>query len=289
MPTRRGSTRSRKRRRSRRRVRRSTTNMRPQVAALQHESRARRAVARAKAAHRSIRCSTPSAATRTRSTALAAIASTSRQREYQAFGSTVTQALQFAIARPALGHGELAHRVQECARGPADQVHRMGRGDGRSAGRDRGGQDRGDDRRRRPRAPAPSRPARRLRWRRSRRPIVRSILSSAAEAFAGVFGFLAPIMGPFAAGPATAAQATVAGMAGAVASADIGMWRVPQDMLTLVHHNELVMPAAQAGAFRGMLSGEAPRAAARRAAPCISIPRRIFMSRRSIPARSRNG
>ncbi len=88
--------------------------------------------------------------------------------------------------------------------------------------------------------------------------IVRSILSSAAEAFAGVFGFLAPIMGPFAAGPATAAQATVAGMAGAVASADIGMWQVPQDMLTLVHHNELVMPAAQAGAFRDMLSGETP-------------------------------
>ncbi len=87
--------------------------------------------------------------------------------------------------------------------------------------------------------------------------IVRSILSSAAEAFAGVFGFLAPIMGPFAAGPATAAQATVAGMAGAVASADIGMWQVPQDMLTLIHHNELVMPAAQAGAFRDMLSGEA--------------------------------
>ena len=87
--------------------------------------------------------------------------------------------------------------------------------------------------------------------------VVRSILSSAAEAFAGVFGFLAPIMGPFAAGPATAAQATVAGMAGAVASADIGMWQVPQDMLTLVHHNELVMPAAQAGALRDMLSGDA--------------------------------
>jgi hypothetical protein len=87
--------------------------------------------------------------------------------------------------------------------------------------------------------------------------MVRSILSSAAEAFAGVFGFLAPIMGPFAAGPATAAQATVASMAGAVAAADIGMWRVPEDMLTLVHHNELVMPATEAGAFRGLLSSEA--------------------------------
>jgi hypothetical protein len=84
--------------------------------------------------------------------------------------------------------------------------------------------------------------------------MIRSILSSSAEAFAGVFGFLSPLMGPLAAGPAAAAQATVAGMAGAVASADIGMWQVPQDMLTLIHHNELVMPAAEAGAFRSMLT-----------------------------------
>jgi hypothetical protein len=84
--------------------------------------------------------------------------------------------------------------------------------------------------------------------------MIRSILSSAAETFAGVFGFLSPLMGPFAAGPAAAAQATVAGMAGSVASADIGMWQVPQDMLTLVHHNELVMPAGEAGAFRSLLS-----------------------------------
>ncbi len=83
--------------------------------------------------------------------------------------------------------------------------------------------------------------------------MIRSILSSAAETFAGVFGFLSPIMGPLAAGPAAAAQATVAGMAGSVASADIGMWQVPRDMLTLVHHNELVMPAAEAGAFRSLL------------------------------------
>jgi hypothetical protein len=87
--------------------------------------------------------------------------------------------------------------------------------------------------------------------------MIRSILSSAAEAFAGVFGFLAPIMGPFAAGPAAAAQATVAGAAGSVAAADIGMWSVPADMLTLVHHNELIMPAAEAGAFRNLLSGPA--------------------------------
>jgi hypothetical protein len=85
--------------------------------------------------------------------------------------------------------------------------------------------------------------------------VVRSILSSAAETFAGVFGFLAPLMGPLALGPAAAAQATVAGAVGSVASADIGMWNVPNDMLTLVHHNELIMPAAEAGALREMLGG----------------------------------
>ncbi len=117
--------------------------------------------------------------------------------------------------------------------------------------------------------------------------MVRSILSSAAETFAGVFGFLSPLMGPFAAGPAAAAQATVAGMAGAVASADIGMWQVPQDMLTLVHHNELVMPAGEAGAFRSLLSdGDA---SARAAPPSPFIRRQIFTSRRSTPGRSRNG
>ena len=75
--------------------------------------------------------------------------------------------------------------------------------------------------------------------------MIRSIMSSAAETFAGVFGFLAPLLGPLAAGPAAGAQATVAGIAGSVASADIGMWQVPQDMLSLVHHNELIMPAAR--------------------------------------------
>jgi hypothetical protein len=69
-----------------------------------------------------------------------------------------------------------------------------------------------------------------------------------------VFGFLAPLMGPLAIGPATAAQATVAGMAGAVASADIGMWEVPKDQLALIHQNELIMPAGPAGALREMLT-----------------------------------
>ena len=85
--------------------------------------------------------------------------------------------------------------------------------------------------------------------------ILKSIFASAGQAFAGVFGFMAPVMGPAAAGPAAAAEATVISVGSGLASADIGMWSVPSDMTTLVHHNELIMPAAEAGAFRDMLSG----------------------------------
>lgn len=82
---------------------------------------------------------------------------------------------------------------------------------------------------------------------------VRSIVIDAGATFAGVFAFLAPFMGPAAAGPAAASQGAVL----AAASFDIGAWSIPQDQLALVHRNELVMPAAEAGAFRSMLSGAA--------------------------------
>ena len=106
--------------------------------------------------------------------------------------------------------------------------------------------------------------------------MIRSILSSAAETFAGVFGFLAPLMGPLAIGPAAAAQATVAGMAGAVASADIGMWQVPQDMLTLIHHNELIMPAAEAGALSLAARRHVERRRSARRGPSLFIRPRHF-------------
>jgi len=83
--------------------------------------------------------------------------------------------------------------------------------------------------------------------------VLSSITASAAEAFAGVFGFLSPIMGPSAVGPAAAAQSTVL----SVAAFDVGAWSIPQDQLAMVHQNELVMPAAEAGAFRSMLSNQA--------------------------------
>ena len=119
--------------------------------------------------------------------------------------------------------------------------------------------------------------------------MVRSILSSAAETFAGVFGFLAPLMGPLAIGPAAAAQATVAGMAGAVASADIGMWQVPRDQLALIHQNELIMPAGPAGALRDMLTNAPNGGGAQEAAVSPSTRRPISMSTQSTARRSRHG
>ena len=83
--------------------------------------------------------------------------------------------------------------------------------------------------------------------------MLKSITASASETFAGVFGFLSPVMGPAAAGPAAAAQGAVM----SVAAFDIGAWSIPQDQLAMVHQNELIMPAAEAGAFRSMLSNQA--------------------------------
>lgn len=83
--------------------------------------------------------------------------------------------------------------------------------------------------------------------------VIKSIISSAAQTFAGIFGFMSPLMGPAAVGPAAAGMATVAGMTSMVA-ADIGMWKVPQDMPAMIHKNELVMPAAESEAFRNALT-----------------------------------
>ena len=85
--------------------------------------------------------------------------------------------------------------------------------------------------------------------------MVRSIAASAAETFAGIFGFLAPIMGPAAAGPAVAGQVTVAAAAGAVPSFDVGAWSVPADTLAMVHAGETIIPAGPAAAFRNAMSG----------------------------------
>ncbi|WP_210208987.1 hypothetical protein [Roseiarcus fermentans] len=83
---------------------------------------------------------------------------------------------------------------------------------------------------------------------------LQAITGDAGRAAAGAYASASevPVIGPILA-PAAAAAAFAA--TEGLASADIGMWSVPQDMLTLVHHNELIMPAAEAGAFRAMVSG----------------------------------
>jgi len=106
--------------------------------------------------------------------------------------------------------------------------------------------------------------------------MLKSILSSAAEAFAGVFGFLAPTMGPAAAGPAAASESAImAAATSAVGLYDIGAWNLPNDQLAYVHKSELVMPAYEANAFRNMLSnggkGDAPSVAVHNYAPGVVI------------------
>jgi hypothetical protein len=83
--------------------------------------------------------------------------------------------------------------------------------------------------------------------------IMSSIMKSAGEAFAGVFGFLAPVMGPAAAGPAAAAQSTVM----AARTFASGSWQLPSDMLAQVHQGEMIVPAAQTPWAQSLMSNAA--------------------------------
>jgi hypothetical protein len=83
--------------------------------------------------------------------------------------------------------------------------------------------------------------------------ILKSIFASAAQTFAGIFGFLSPIMGPAAAGPALAGQATVLGVASGLASFAVGSWELPGDMIAQVHKGEMIVPAGPAAAWRSAL------------------------------------
>ncbi len=85
--------------------------------------------------------------------------------------------------------------------------------------------------------------------------IARSIVASAAETFAGIFGFLAPVLGPAAAGPAAAGQATVLAAGAALPSFDTGAWDLPADMVALVHRGEMIVPAGVAGQIRDGAGG----------------------------------
>ncbi len=71
------------------------------------------------------------------------------------------------------------------------------------------------------------------------------ITADAAEAFAGVFAFLSPTMGPAASGPAAAAQASVLAELASVPKLAVGLDYVPQDMMAYLHKGEAVIPAEQ--------------------------------------------
>jgi len=89
--------------------------------------------------------------------------------------------------------------------------------------------------------------------------ILKAVQASASQTFAGIFGFLSPIMGPAAVGPAAAGEATVMGAAAALPSFAVGAWSLPSDMVAQVHQNEMIIPAGPAAAFRSMMSaGNAP-------------------------------
>jgi hypothetical protein len=81
---------------------------------------------------------------------------------------------------------------------------------------------------------------------------VQVIMTDAAQAFAGVFAFLAPVMGPAAAGPAAAAQASVS----AAAVFDVGTDYVVRGGLALIHPGETIIPAARgSGPYTGAPGG----------------------------------
>ncbi len=80
---------------------------------------------------------------------------------------------------------------------------------------------------------------------------MRAIMTDAAQAFAGVFAFLAPTMGPAAAGPAAAAQASVS----AAAIFDVGTDYVVRGGLALIHQGETIVPARGSGPYTGAGQG----------------------------------
>ncbi|MHB8885805.1 MAG: hypothetical protein ACYC5H_12160 [Methylovirgula sp.] len=80
--------------------------------------------------------------------------------------------------------------------------------------------------------------------------MIQQIVADARAAFAGVFAFLAPVLGPAAAGPAAAAMGTVTGMA----SFAVGSWQLPSDMVAQVHQGEMIVPAAQTPWAQGVMS-----------------------------------
>ncbi len=81
---------------------------------------------------------------------------------------------------------------------------------------------------------------------------LKSIATSAAQTFAGIFGFLSPVMGPAAIGPAAGGEAVVLSVQGMVASAAYGYDIGSESPLIQAHAREMVLPAPLAEGVRQM-------------------------------------
>lgn len=77
------------------------------------------------------------------------------------------------------------------------------------------------------------------------------ITADAAMVFGGVFANLAPIMGPAAAGPAAASEATVLTQMAAVPKFDVGTPYVRSSGLAMIHQGEKIIPAEGSGPWQG--------------------------------------
>jgi hypothetical protein len=84
---------------------------------------------------------------------------------------------------------------------------------------------------------------------------IHSIQASAAQTFAGVTGFMAPIIGPAAPAAGAAAEASVLAVAGGLY--DAGSWSLPSDMLIGAHKGEMIIPqrGGIADEFRSFMAG----------------------------------
>lgn len=79
---------------------------------------------------------------------------------------------------------------------------------------------------------------------------ISDLTAQSALVFAGVFANLAPVLGPAAAGPAAAAQATVLAELANVPKLDVGGY-VLNDGLAMIHKGEVVTPANVASPYAG--------------------------------------
>jgi hypothetical protein len=85
---------------------------------------------------------------------------------------------------------------------------------------------------------------------------IKAITADAGKVFGGIFGFLAPEMGPAAAGPASAGSAMVLAELPTLSAAG-GAWDLPGDTLLMAHARESVLPAHIAEPMRDFFTGSA--------------------------------